>query len=370
MKTFKLTTLSLLAILGLAACNRASKLTTISGEVSDGVETVYLISGELDSMIVAENGSFTVEIPTLKSELSSLECGSDQVQFIADGTALTVDFEKGRVTSSKKNSVQSRYNAVIDKIMDFNTEYRKGAQEIYADSTLTDEDKQAKLEEYFNTGISGIKDFLCESIKKDKDDYVGIFSFLQVSMLAEDDDEIRNCLALLSDQSREDADVAAVVAALSKREGTAEGCLFKDFAVKAVEGFDKDGSPMVKSVCLSDYVGQGKWMLVDFWASWCGPCKAEIPNLIDVYENFAGENFDVLSIDVWDKPEAAFEAAEAEGICWNQIVCTEEDRSTPTDVYGIEGIPQIILFAPDGTIAARNLRGEQIAQKVAEALGL
>lgn len=358
------------ALVILASCGKSSSTTLLSGETAQGVETVYVVGEGIDTILVAENGRFSLTLPTCLTKLSSIECGDVHLDFIADGTPLTASFDTKRVLSQKKNSAQMRMNALTDRIMDFNKEYFARANAIYSDESLSEEDRQGKIEEYFDSTMTALKDGFKESIKKNKDSYVSTFAFLQLAMISEGDDEIRDYISLLPEHSLEDAQVKEVLAALSQREGTSEGCMFTDFAINSVVGFEKDGSRIVKPVCLSDYVGQGKYILVDFWASWCGPCKGEIPNIIDVYENFAGDRFDVLSIAVWDKPEDSFAAAEQEGICWKQIVCTEEDRSIPTDVYGIEGIPQIILFGPDGSIVARNLRGEAIAQKVAEVLGL
>ena len=138
---------------------------------------------------------------------------------------------------------------------------------------------------------------------------------------------------------------------------TAEGKMFVDF-----EGQTMDG----KAVKLSDYVGKGKYVLADFWASWCGPCRAEIPNLIKVSKKYSGKNFMVLGVDVWDKAEDFKQAVDELKINYEQMTTGQNNEAT--QLYGIQGIPHIILFAPDGTILKRGLRGEAITEAVKEAL--
>lgn len=121
-------------------------------------------------------------------------------------------------------------------------------------------------------------------------------------------------------------------------------------------------SPEGKAVRLSDYAGKGKYVLMDMWASWCGPCKGEIPNLRKAREMYKGK-VEVVGIFVWDKQENLPAAIKSEGITWPQIFDAPGDASKK---YGVQGIPQIMLIAPDGTIVERNLRGERIFKLLAE----
>jgi thiol-disulfide isomerase/thioredoxin len=131
------------------------------------------------------------------------------------------------------------------------------------------------------------------------------------------------------------------------------GDMFKDFAVE-YEG---------KTTRLSDYVGKGKYVLVDFWASWCGPCRAEIPNLIKVYEQYKEKGLLVLGVAVNDKPEDTLKAIEKDKITYPQILNSQDIAA---ETYDFSSIPTIYLFGPDGRVVAHGLRGNDINKKLAE----
>lgn len=144
---------------------------------------------------------------------------------------------------------------------------------------------------------------------------------------------------------------------LVKLDSTAEGKKFTDFEVTY------DG----RTKRLSDYVGKGRYTLVDFWASWCGPCARQVPVLKEIYNDYKDKGLDVLGVAVWDKPEDTKRAVEMHELPWDNII---DAQRIPTDIYGINGIPCIILFGPDGTILSRGLQGDALREAVAKNLGL
>ena len=176
--------------------------------------------------------------------------------------------------------------------------------------------------------------------------------------MAKDAGQFDSLYSVAGDIVRRDAGVEKERVRYENLKKTSQGRMFTDFTV---ENGAADGS----AVSLSDYVGKGKYVLVDFWASWCGPCRMEIPNLAEVYKKYKGDRFEIVGVAVYDKRADTEKAMTELPITWPVIF---EAEARPAEIYGIRGIPEIILFGPDGTILARDLYGEGIGEKVAEYL--
>ncbi|MBP5504837.1 MAG: AhpC/TSA family protein [Bacteroidales bacterium] len=202
------------------------------------------------------------------------------------------------------------------------------------------------------TDAESFTDACDKAFKDNKDNAVGYLALMQRLFLFDTPAELDEYVAEAADFIKNDEQVSDMRTTLDAQQATAAGCQYKD-----IQGTDAAGNPLA----LSAFVGKGKYVLIDFWASWCGPCRAEIPNLIEVDKAYAKKGVQVIGINVWDKRDAALRAVEQMGMKY-PIIFT--DDKTPTDDYGISGIPQILLIGPDGTILQRNLRGSGIADAI------
>lgn len=346
-KTFILAAFA--AIAAVACGPKVSDKTAIEGTFEAGApDSVTFVIPDLlvETTVPVTDGKFTAELPASKTAMARLTGVGSRVAFIPDGTPLTFTVkEDGTVEISSKApsvSIQEKYKAYADAMAQFEKDARARLEE------LGDEAEDSVKEQVYNDYEAAVKECNDKAFDANKDNIIGamVLSTLQYDLTPAQVDSMLN---LLDPSLSEIPVVSKMKKAIDAKKATAEGAMFTDFDIDGVK--------------LSDYVGKGKYVLVDFWASWCGPCKREIPNIKKVYDKYVGDDFDVLSVAVWDQPQASVDTAKAYGVNWNEII---NAQAVPTDLYGIQGIPHIILFGPDGTIVKRDLRGEGIEEEVAK----
>ncbi|MEG0517443.1 MAG: TlpA disulfide reductase family protein [Bacteroidales bacterium] len=358
--------LTALVLLSGAACGPKNTF-TVTGTLADSTangKTVYLVDYNTekptDSTVIA-NGKFTFTGTVMADSIRRIDVAKTRLyaNFILEPGTITL-----QISPRKYTMAGTPLNEALAKIESdtelFNTQLDSIRKEIIKDTTLTG----AQANEIFKPKYSEAKQAFRTTMEGYAKQYpntsLGAFSIWRILML-DNDISLFSANKALVESNAHAKDLTPVKNILKNGEQllkTSEGMMFTDFTVKG-------GSLTGEDVSLSNYVGKGKYILVDFWASWCGPCRGEIPNLQTIYKKYKGDKFDIVSVAVWDKNEETLKAIEEEKLTWNQIINGQEE---PASLYGINGIPHIILFAPDGTIVKRGLRGVEIEKAVKAAV--
>lgn len=336
---------------------------TVKGEVMDILKQklegtmLYITdvnSGEKVDSTKVVNGSFSFSGTTKDNVLSMIAFGANRRQLVLEPGNIV--YKNGTFSGTPLNDIHA---ACQQKENELNRSMSEKYRAMMADETKSTDDKavmQRQLMRRYNYQRDSIYYAYAHANQEGP-----LNTLLILSWMGNMNDDVKRFDKAWSVAGEHTKNCRPMVALQKRMEAMRKvqvGMPFVDFTVP--KG-NLDGS----DVRFSDYVGKGKYILVDFWASWCGPCRGEIPNIKETYNKYHGDKFDVLSVACWDKEPNTRKALEEEKMPWPQII---NAQNIATDAYGINGIPQIILFAPDGTIAARNLRGENVERTVHEFL--
>ena len=310
--------------------------------------------GASDSVQIA-NGRFTLERAVAEDGLIAhlVIPRSYNLSFIPEEGIIKADLAAIAATGTALNDLHAQKAKAREAL---ETETRGRLKAIRADKNLDDKAKEEAQEKIVNEFYGKIKPLAEADLKEHSNDAIGLIA-LQ-TLLGMEDVNVAKAEALLQqagDRLRAEESMTKMVERLRRVEATQAGAQFVDF-----EGVDDAN----KAVRLSDYVGKGHYVLVDFWASWCGPCRREIAHLKKVRDTYTDKGLVILGTVVWDEMEDHLKAMKELEITWPQIF----NKTEATELYGIAGIPQIILFDPAGKIVARDLRGEEINKLLDKAL--
>ena len=352
--------------MALVACNNEPSY-KISGTV-EGAEdgkVVYLLEAKgreqikVDSAVVT-NGAFTFKGRQDSAVYRMLNIQvSEEVRYLLDfylenGNITANLGEKGAITGTLNNDA---YQAFKDEYNALMKEYRDLQMKFRTDSTLTDEQKE-DIKKQLEGVDNKFLEFLYNAVDANITNAVGANLFpnyyYNFSL-----DQQKALIAKMPEATLNNARIQRIVKQIETLEKTAVGQKFIDFEMPTPDG---------KTLKISDVVSKNKYTLIDFWASWCGPCRAEMPNVVAAYNEYNKKGFGIVGVSL-DNDEAKWKGAIKDlKMPWAHMSDLKGWQCEGAALYGVNSIPATVLVSQDGTIVARNLRADALKEKLAELL--
>ena len=324
----------------------------VSGTYAENGKTVYLLDQltdkTIDSTVVAD-GTFSFTGTADKDALLAVQAKKKNwmTQFFNDGTPVIINLNDSTLKGSPLNERLAKLEIEMDlprRQMSMKTANMNKADIIAHQNELVDE---------MNNVISAELVFANKVFKEERHSLIPVafcgYYFIDQGVEAYDE-LVKEGVAFANHpylkKTRDD-----VVAALEPQDSPKMAFIGQQYT--DLEMADPDG----KMHKISELVGDGKYVLVDFWASWCGPCRAEMPNVLEAYNKYHDKGFEVIGVSFDQKKEAWVKAVDQLKMPWLQISDLKGWQCAAAPVYKIDGIPDNILIDPLGKIIDRGLRG-------------
>lgn len=317
---------------------------------------------DIDSLLLS-GGMEAVFKGSLKSpEILYLRLeGSDKVvSFFAENSTITIlpDFEEPDKSKVEGSAIHDEFLTYQELFSDINAQ-RKDLYDEYRTANAENDTKRVEeISERFQTLSNREMEINKNYVKANPNSHVSPYVIRRNMYYSLNLDELKAIVHSLGKEVEDSPYALQLKEQITILETVAVGKKYTDFRLPTPDGGE---------LALSE-IANGNYILLDFWASWCGPCRRENPNVVALYEKFHEKGFEILGVSLDNNEENWKKAIEDDNLTWYHVSDLKGWGSEAGKLYGVSSIPHTVLLGPDGTIIEKNLRGEALESKLAELL--
>lgn len=353
------------AALFLTACNSTPKYTingTVEGEQTGNVYLVKYNGQAIDTLAkgAINEGKFVLNgsVENITSAYLNIEGKRGGTPIFVENATYTATLNPSSPMDNKVEGTETQNLA--NQFIAIAQEVNKGQSTLYkeygAAAQAKDTAKMMEIETQYNKLGENAEAKEDALIKANSDSYIAAY-MLASKMGGMQVEELVEKYALLGTNAKATEPGQRIADRIEKMSALEIGKVAPDFTLNTPE--DKP---------LSMHSIKGKVKLIDFWASWCGPCRGENPNVVAVYKEFHPKGLEILSVSLDSNKEAWLKAIEDDQLTWNHVSDLKGWQNEAAQLYGVNSIPNLVILDENNVIVAKNLRGDALKNKIAELL--
>jgi len=355
-----------LAVIFMASCSTPVKNEfRITGTVDSVFDGVVYLQRRTDAPMISidsiqlSQGKFsfsgTIDFPEIY--YINIPATKSLVPFFAEASDITIninttDINRTDITGSKN---QAKYDGYLDMLEQFNTQMRDNYQMYLKAVEIGDDEKAA----YFDSLMTDFDDkrnaFSKNFVLKNNQSFISPYIAFRNSWnyeMEELEETLDNFDTILNNSLY----TGFLKEYLKTMKRTSVGMMYVSFMMEDTTGM---------FLPIADLLGKN-YLLVDFWASWCGPCRIENPNLVAAYQKYHSKGFDILGISLDTNRDRWIKAIHDDNLTWHHVSDLKGWENKAARIYGVRAIPANLLLDPRGYIIAKNLKGEDLQKKLEE----